>query len=108
MVAFNCCGTLFLVQPTGGGRCAIQDSFAIIMVGVMLAIAPLLSLGANLANKVMEKASLEFEPVTAFHLTEIKDPAMQQTTSFLSWQCHKNNLNYLFPPRFNVPTGSTK
>jgi hypothetical protein len=37
-----------------------------------------LSLGADQAKKALQKTSLAFGYVTAFHLDERKDPAMQQ------------------------------
>jgi hypothetical protein len=71
---------LLLVQPAGGGKICCSghpchppgwcysDYYA----------SSVSCLGADQANKVTEKASLEFVAVTAFHLDEIKDPTMQQ------------------------------
>jgi hypothetical protein len=45
----------------------------VILAGVVLTIAPLLSLAANQTNKVGMQASQEFGNDVSFHLGEIKD-----------------------------------
>ena len=78
MLANNCCAPLLLVRPTGGGKSAVRDTFAVLLAGVTLTITPLLSLGADQAKKVLLNASVEFGSVTAFHHDEMKDPATMQ------------------------------
>jgi hypothetical protein len=74
------CTQIMFVRPAGGGKLAVRDTFAaILLAGVTLTIVtPHFYLDADQATKVLQKASLEFGSVTAFHLDEIKDPAKQQ------------------------------
>jgi hypothetical protein len=57
----------------------LQETFAVLLLaGVMLTVMPLLPLGTNQGNKVMENASLDFGPIISFYLDEINNPALQQ------------------------------
>ncbi len=74
MMVNNCYAPLLLVWPTGGGKLAVWDSFAVLLALVLRlpAITPLLSQGADEAN-----AYLAFGYLTVLQLDEVKDAAMQ-------------------------------
>ena len=65
--------TLLLVRPTGGGKSAVRNTFAVLTAGVSLTITPLLSLSADQVKK-LKNASQAHGHVVSFHLDEIRNP----------------------------------
>ena len=64
---------LLFVHPTGGGKSLVRDVHSVLFWGVSLTIVPVLSLGADLAAKVRQKASQACGRVISFHLDEIRN-----------------------------------
>ena len=63
---------IFLCQPTGGGKSFVRDTFAALVGGITINIAPLLSLNADQKNKLKSKSKCS--NVHTLHLDEYKDP----------------------------------
>ena len=66
---------LLFVHPTGGGKSLVRDVHSVLFRGVSLTIVPVLSLGADLAAKVRQKASQACGRVISIHLDEITNPS---------------------------------
>ena len=64
---------LLFVHPNGGGKSLVRDEYLVLFRGVSLTIVPVLSLGANLAVKVRDKASQACGRVISVHLDEISN-----------------------------------
>ena len=65
--------SVLFVHPTGGGKSLVRDVHSTIFRGISLTIVPVLSLGADLAIKVRQKASQVCGRVTSIHIDEIQN-----------------------------------
>ena len=62
---------LFICQPTGGSKSLVRDVFAVAVAGIIINIAPLLSLNADQNNKLKSKARCR--NIHSFHLHEYNE-----------------------------------
>ena len=58
------------VHLTGGGKLLVRDVHSVLFRGVSLTIIPVLSLGADLAEKVKQKASQTCGRIISIHLNK--------------------------------------
>ena len=65
--------SVLFVHPTGGGKSLVRDVHSTIFRGISLTMVPVLSLGADLALKVRQKASQVCGRVSSIHIDEIQN-----------------------------------
>ena len=65
--------SILFVHPTGGGKSLVRDVHSVLFRGVSLTVVPVLSLGADLSEKVRQKASQGCGRVISIHLDEIQN-----------------------------------
>ena len=70
------------VRPTGGGKSLVFNTVADVLRGVTICICPLLSLGADQAQKLLLKSGLDPRSITAFHLDELSFSAIGKLKAF--------------------------
>ena len=66
-------GPVFFVKPTGGGKSLVRDIHGVVVRGITLTIVPLLSLGADQAQKLRTNAIQNCGDILTYHLDEIKN-----------------------------------
>lgn len=84
-----------LVRPTGGGKSMVYIICGILLKGITLCIAPLLSLGADQCNKI--KALPRYgNDVFAYHLDEMTPVAVNYLADKLHLLSNLNKTVFLF------------
>jgi superfamily II DNA helicase RecQ len=89
-------GAILLTRLTGSGKSSVDDIYSIMCAGVSLVITPLLSLGADQAEKIWRNASLDGGPVHAYHLaggcvavsTSAENSSRTHSLASISWYQH--------------------
>jgi superfamily II DNA helicase RecQ len=101
---------LLLVRPTGSGKTLVFATAASIIKGITICITPLLSLGADQSNKIMEKTRHRDKSILSFHLDEMSNQELIKLHHFFnspeSRFASKTILLFTSPQRIVTRPGS--